>query len=295
MLGNLDNEVIFKKAFTDMIVFKAFVKDILGFEIEVDKIETEKRFAPKAGNIDFKLDIYAESTDKRVIIEIQRVEYDHNFDRFLNYFIMTIAEQQRNSKEYAIPRTVYLILVMTAKYKLNEKNGQPVLDEVLLMQLNPRTIKGIERDIYGHRFVALNPNYKDNETPPEVRDWLNLVYESIYHSENPTINKNNKGILRVAEIIDYEQLTPEERSEAKKTEMARVSKMKDEEFGKKEGFLEGHDVGFSVGHDAGFAGGREAEKTAGIRKALQRGKLSVEEIAEDFEVSVEFVLKIKEK
>ena len=38
MLGNLDNEVIFKKAFTNEIVFKAFVRDILGIEIEVDKI-----------------------------------------------------------------------------------------------------------------------------------------------------------------------------------------------------------------------------------------------------------------
>ena len=32
MLGSLDNEVIFKKAFTDKIVFEAFVKDILGLD-----------------------------------------------------------------------------------------------------------------------------------------------------------------------------------------------------------------------------------------------------------------------
>jgi hypothetical protein len=30
MLSNLDNEVVFKKAFTDKIVFQCFVKDILG-------------------------------------------------------------------------------------------------------------------------------------------------------------------------------------------------------------------------------------------------------------------------
>ncbi|MDX2306519.1 MAG: hypothetical protein NW226_27160 [Microscillaceae bacterium] len=46
MLGNLDNEVIFKKAFTNIIVFKAFVRDILGIEVEVEKIETEKKFEP---------------------------------------------------------------------------------------------------------------------------------------------------------------------------------------------------------------------------------------------------------
>jgi hypothetical protein len=37
MLGNLDNEVIFKKAFTNKIVFKAFVRDILGIEVEVER------------------------------------------------------------------------------------------------------------------------------------------------------------------------------------------------------------------------------------------------------------------
>ena len=31
-LANLDNEVIFKKAFTDKVVFKAFVRDILVFD-----------------------------------------------------------------------------------------------------------------------------------------------------------------------------------------------------------------------------------------------------------------------
>ena len=41
--------------------------------------------------------------------------------------------------------------------------------------------------------------------------------------------------------------------------------------------------------------GREEGKVIGIQKALKRNKLSVEEIAEDFEVSIEFVLNIKNK
>jgi hypothetical protein len=47
MLAPLDNGTIFKKAFTDKTVFISFVKDILGIDIEVDKIETEKKFEPK--------------------------------------------------------------------------------------------------------------------------------------------------------------------------------------------------------------------------------------------------------
>ncbi len=39
----------FKKAFTDQIVFKVFVEDIIGIEVDPEKIETEKSFQPKLG------------------------------------------------------------------------------------------------------------------------------------------------------------------------------------------------------------------------------------------------------
>lgn len=39
--------------------------------------------------------------------------------------------------------------------------------------------------------------------------------------------------------------------------------------------------------------GKLEEKRMGILKALKRGKLTLNEIAEDFEVTVDFVLKIK--
>ncbi len=44
-----------RKAFTDKTVFKSFVRDILGIEVEIDKIETEKKFSPKIGYVDFEL------------------------------------------------------------------------------------------------------------------------------------------------------------------------------------------------------------------------------------------------
>ena len=42
MLANLDNEVYFKKVFTDVEVFTAFVKDVLGIDMHISKVETEK-------------------------------------------------------------------------------------------------------------------------------------------------------------------------------------------------------------------------------------------------------------
>jgi len=106
MLGNLDNEVIFKKAFTDKFVLQCLLKDLFKVDFVPETVETEKRFAPKVSSIDFKYDIFAESKDKRVIVEIQRIDYDYNFDRFLLYHNMAIAEMQRTSEEYKTDRVV---------------------------------------------------------------------------------------------------------------------------------------------------------------------------------------------
>ena len=218
MLANLDNEVIFKKAFTNKTVFKAFVRDILGIEIDVDVIETEKRFTPKVGNIDFELDIFAESKDKRIAIEIQRVAYDYHFDRFLHYFLMIIAQQQQTAKTYLIDQTVYVIVILTTPYTINAKDGRPILDEVLLVSLNPKTLLGEERDLYGHQLVMLNPNHIDTSTPSQVRDWLDLIYQSIHNPKRHTLNTDNEGIRTAIELISIDNLTSEERTAAKNKE-----------------------------------------------------------------------------
>lgn len=214
-LARLDNEVFFKKAFTDLIVFKAFVKDIVGIEVNPVKIETEKAFQPKLGNINFKYDIFAEDVEKRIVIEIQKVEYDHNFDRFLHYHLQAITEQQRTADDYSVERTVYTIVVMTAPYKINAKTKELYKDEVLISKLNPKNLKGIERSIFNHELIYLNPNYKDEDTPQNYRDWLDLIYESIHHPESPTVNIANKGIKRATEIVSYENISPEEWEQSK--------------------------------------------------------------------------------
>ncbi len=209
-LVRLDNEVFFKKAFTDMLVFKAFVKDIVGIDVDPEKIETEKAFQPKIGNVNFKYDIFAEDLKKRVVIEIQKVDYDHNFDRFLHYHLQAITEQQRSSQDYSVERTVYTIVVMTAPYRLNEVTREFYEDEVLISNLNPKNLKGVERKIFNPELIFLNPNYKDLETPDNYRDWLDLIYESIHSPENPRINTQNSGIKRAVELIQQDKISPEE-------------------------------------------------------------------------------------
>ena len=62
MLANLDNEVHFKKVFTDVDVFTAFVKDVLGIDIHINKVETEKVLPTKVSAIKFKMDLFAEAS-----------------------------------------------------------------------------------------------------------------------------------------------------------------------------------------------------------------------------------------
>lgn len=221
-LSRLDNEVFFKKAFTDRIVFKAFVKDIVGIDVDPETIETEKRFGPKMGNVDFRFDIFAEDAARRVIVEIQKLPYDHNFDRFLLYHMQAIAEQQRSAKNYTIGRTVYTIIVMTAPYLLNKKTGEFYDDEVMISSLNPRNLKGIERRVFNHELIFLNPNYRGEDTPANYRDWLDLIYESIHSPDNPRINRDNPGVNRAVELIEYENLTGEE------IRLAKIEVMKEE-------------------------------------------------------------------
>jgi len=247
MLAPLDNETIFKKAFTDKTVFISFVKDILGIDIEVDKIETEKKFEPKVGFIDITMDIFAESVDHRVIIEIQRVDYDYNFDRFLHYFMMGIAQLQASSEQYNIERTVYTIVVLTAPYKINQKNNKPIKDEVMITSLDPRNLDDKVVEIYGHKLVFLNHYYRGDNTPANYRDWLDLIYESIHNPENYHVNLNHQGIRKVVELIEYENLTGEQlhrmKIDAQRKVVRKIDEDKARNEGREEGLVEGEKKG----------------------------------------------------
>jgi hypothetical protein len=247
MLGSLDNEVVFKKAFTDKFVFEHFVKDITGLVIDVNKIETNKKFPEKIGLIDFEYDIFAESKDKRFVVEIQKIEYDHNFDRFLHYFLSAIIEQQKNSKKYSINRTVYTIVILTAPYTLKTKDGDRIQDAVLLSKLNPRTLEGIERNIFPHQLFFLNHNYNNKDLPKEMMDWLTLMNESINNPEKPKINKKNEGIKKASELISYENLTPAERTAIKQAEGKKVVLQLEQEKGFEKGKIEGEVIGIKKG------------------------------------------------
>ncbi len=279
MLANLDNEVYFKKVFTDVEVFTAFVKDVLDIDIEVKKVETEKVLLNKVSAIKFKMDLFAEDVNNRTIVEIQKIDYDYSYDRFSHYFLANLLDVQQDSRSYAFAKDVYIIVVVTAAFKFKTQENQLIDKDVLLTDLNPRDLKGNVLKINNHKLVILNTTNIDPETPEAIRDWLDLIHQSIKNPEYPKINTSKKAISKAVKLADYKKVTPEQLYEAKI------------EASRKEAREYFDDIAREEGREEGL----KAAKIEGIKKALQRGKLSPEEIAEDFEVSVDFVKEMLKK
>lgn len=219
MLANLDNEVHFKKVFTDVEVFCAFAKDILGIEMQITKVETEKVLPSKVSAIKFKMDLFAESIDHRTIVEIQKVDYDYTYDRFANYFLANLIDTQRTSKDYGFGKEVYIIVVVTSAYKMSDKNNKPIKTDVLITDINPRDLKVQVIPMNNHKLVILNTTYVQNDTPEAILDWLNLIRESMKNPENPNINTSKSAIVRAAQLANLDNLSPEQIAEAKIQEM----------------------------------------------------------------------------
>lgn len=301
MLINLDNEVHFKKVFTDVEVFKGFVKDVLGLDLEIDKVETEKSLSPQVGAVNFRMDLFAEDTTNRTVVEIQKVDYDYTYRRFLHYFLGNLVDVQLNSGSlYEFDKEVYVIVVVTRAYQIAEESGQPIKDDVLITDINPRTLEGEYRHMHKHKMVMLNTEFVDENTPQEIKDWLEFIKESIHNPKNPNINLSNLAVARAAKIAENSNVTPMELYEANIQEMRKATLALNIEMGRKEEkekTREEQEKRIKAEEKAIEAQEKAIEAqekvNQSILRALNRGKLTKEEIAEDFGVTLEYIEKIK--
>jgi len=273
MLANLDNEVYFKHVFADVEVFSAFTKDVLGIELNIDKVETEKVLPSKVSAIKFRMDLFAEDADKRTIVEIQKVDYDYTYDRFAHYFLANLVDMQRSSKDYSFEKEVYVIVVVTAAYRISELNGKPIKDDVLITRINPRNLKGEEKQMTNHEMIILNTVYVDENTPSDIKDWMDLITESMQNPENPNINTEKEGIAKAAKLAEIDRLSPEQLADAKEMEMRKATIALVEDTARKE---------------------VEAKITNSILTALKQG-LDKKQICEIFGVTIEDLEKIEKE
>ncbi len=239
MLANLDNEVIFKKAFTDRIVFHAFVKDVLGIDVEIKpdyhQITAFREYSLGMGNISTYVDIHAESQDRRNIVQIQRIVYDHFFDYSIKSLLMSIAILDGFDALIRMNKHYYVVIILIPPYKEVDTPKDVEFDHEILRNVYASQIETELKPVFNYTLKVLNPYHSENEDSIDIKDWLNLFYQSMDRGDDSTVNLNNPGIKRVAEIIDTRYLTPTEHEKRLRLQSTRAARKLRENIAEEQG------------------------------------------------------------
>lgn len=203
-VASLRYGVIFKKAFSVPAIFMAFVEDAVGAKIEIDKVETEKSFAPPIGNVDVKFDLFAQDLKNRIVVDIQHERFSDHYDRFLHYHCVALLEQVANADNYRPHLTVYTIVVLTS--------GDHHKTDIAVIDFDPHDLHGNALGEIGHKVIYLCPKYVSDQTPAPLREWLLAIDDSL----DETVDASQYAraeIRQIFDIIQKDRVTPTERAE----------------------------------------------------------------------------------
>lgn len=228
-VASLRYGVIFKKAFSKPDIFTAFVKDMLGIQLEIDHVETEKEFNPPIGPIQSRFDLFAEDKKNRTIVDIQHVRYPDHYHRFLHYHCAAIIEQVASAENYRPDLRVFTIVVLTS--------GDRHKVDMARIDFDPKDRNGKGLKEIPHQVLYLCPVYVNAETPEPYRQWLLAIQDSL----DGEVDENQYPHLAIKQVfhtIKRDLISPEERF-IMKDEFG-YEEIKQEKFqeGKAEGRLE---------------------------------------------------------
>ncbi len=199
-------DVIFKKAFGNLEIFTAFVKDFIGVNLEITKVETEKSFCPPIGPVDSRFDLFAEDTKNRIVVDIQHDRLTDHYDRFLHYHCAAMLELTTRSETYRSPIRVYTLVVLTS--------GDKHQVDIATIDFDPKDLKGNPLKEIFHRIIYICPKYVSMETPAAYREWLQAIDDTLDEKVDETKYKN-PAIRKVFDCIEDSQVTPQDRAKMK--------------------------------------------------------------------------------
>ena len=254
--------VIFKKAFREKDIFTAFVRDVLGIEVEVEEVLMEKSFMPSIGNVAVEFDLYAEDKKNRLIIEVQQQRKPDHYDRFFHGLCVGLLEQVKNNYNYRPNLAVFSIVLLTS--------GDRHKKDVSIINCDPHDLAGNPLGEIPHKVIYLCPKYANDDTPKPLQEWMRAIQDSD-DEEVDESQYTKPEILRIFDIIEKDLVSPEERA-----------KMFDEHNQKivvGEAYEEGLEKGLEKGREEGLREGEKKGRQESARKMLGKG-LSVEEVAE---------------
>lgn len=253
-VASLRYGVIFKKAFSQPDVFTAFVKAVLGIDLEISAVETEKSFDPLIGKVDLRFDLFAEDVKNRIIVGIQHARYEDHYDRFLHYHCAALLDLIDTSKSYRPHVRVFTIVVLTS--------GDRHKKEVLTIDFDPKDLDGNGVGEIEHKVIYLCPKYVNDKTPSAYREWLEAIQDTL-DEEVDDRQYRQAAIQKVFTAIEKSRISPKERAdmieEYNRAELARKEMMESWQEGKELGRVEGR------------MEGRLEEKQTIAKNLLQKG------------------------
>ena len=186
----------------------------------------------------------------------------------------------------------------TTEFKgLND--GEPLIikeKENIPENLGPKyTLK--TKNIFPEYYLITVERYK-NEIKKQIDEWI-----YIFKNSEVAAGSKSKNIESAEKKLWEINMTKEERRSYEKymwyyvkdRDKVNTARMEGEEKGLKTGEQIGIQKGKMEGEQIGIQKGKMEEKMEGIKKSLKQGKLTIEEIAEVFEVTNEYVLEIKKE
>ncbi len=272
-VASLRYGVIFKKVFSKPHIFTAFVKDMLGIEIEIDKVETEKSFEPVVGNVDSRFDLFAQDKKNRLIVDIQHKRYKDHYDRFLHYHCVALLEQITSSANYKPDMQVYTIVVLTS--------GDKHKTDILVTDFRPKKLDGTWVAETQHKIVYVCPKYVTDETPEPYKEWLKAINDSLDKRVEEGDYKN-EIIQEIFSLIKKDEISPAEYAWMK-------DEYSDEEY-MQEQTQKARKAGMKKGREEGVEKGREEGVVKGVlmmAKNMKEAEVAIKTVAKVTGLSIE--------
>ena len=195
-------DTAFKMAFSQPEVFCRFANDILDVDFHTDQVHQGYKFIKPVSQVDIEYDLFAEDPKSRIVVEIQHVKEGNFYYRFLYYHLINLVEQVKSGKAYEFGRNVYTIVVLTSPY-----SGDEIDFSVAISDLNPVNEFKRKIEAYPHQLVFLAPRMVNDETPPRIKAWLELVLDTL-DDEIDEERYTSPAFREVIQAITLDNISP---------------------------------------------------------------------------------------
>ena len=208
-VASLESKSIFRKAFSQLDVFRQFVHDVLDISMQVEDVSQGYKYPERVGHVETEYDLFAKDIENRIVVQVLHIQGAEAMNRLLYHHAIGQIQQMTSYRDvgfskylkYPFDNTVHTVGVLTA--------DAPIDFSVSTMNLNPVTEFGTRAEIYPQRLVCVNPRIRTDGTPESIRPWLELIDDSFDGQVDET-RYPAPIFQQVIEAIRTDNLLPQE-------------------------------------------------------------------------------------